>query len=92
MGWDERCPPKKAKIPPAMTFWYLATDLYPSLNLILSKAPKRERDKKNKTVSGFLKQPTSSKGHTDLVSAGTSLPKRGGGVSQPPFPAAGCSK
>ena len=29
-----------------MTFWYLATDLYPSLNLILSEAPKRKREKK----------------------------------------------
>ena len=44
-------PPPKAKIPPVMAFWYLATDLYPSLNLILSEAPKRKREKKIKNTS-----------------------------------------
>lgn len=63
MGWDESNhppPQKKAKIPPVMTFWYLATDLYPSLNLILSEAPKGKREKNNSVRP--LEAATSSKG------------------------------
>lgn len=63
MGQDEGDPP------PATTFWYLATDLYPSLNLILGEAPKREKNNQKTTASGFLKHPTSSRAHDDLVSA-----------------------
>lgn len=80
MGRDEGDPPA------ATTFWYLATDLYPSLNLILSEAPKREKNNQTTTASGFLKHPTSSRAHDDLVSAFQASP------AQLLVAAAGCAQ